>query len=190
MPGLVITAKWQTAEVKALMRRLQAPRLNQALSVAVNDSARQLESKSEQVIAKRLSIPSKRAKIGIWIRPYSTPKTLTATVRGSGSPIPLSAFNAHESDDGVVATIWGAKLLHPGAFIKGGGFPDRVELKMGGHVFHRIGSKRLPIERSKGAAIAEAMAEDTISSVLVSHGKDRLMANLMRQLDRYSRTKR
>lgn len=189
MSGLVITAKWQTREIKELMRRLQAPRLSQALSASVNDTARQVERKSEQVIAKRLSIPPKRAKIGIWVRPFSTPKTLMATVRGSGSPIPLSAFDAHETDEGVVATIWGSTQLHPGAFIKGGAFPLRVDLKMGGHVFHRVGSKRLPIARSKGAAISEAMANDTISNVLVTHGKERLLVNLKRQLDRYSRSR-
>ncbi len=138
---------------------------------------------------KTLSLPMKRVRSGIFVRPFSTAKTLTAIVCGSGSPIPLKVFDAHETEDGVVATIWGAKRLHPGAFIKGGTFPNRVELSIPGfNVYHRAGTKRLPIEKTPGAAIAEAMVESAVSNTLVRIGRDRMMANVMRQLDRYSRS--
>lgn len=186
--SLVIRADVDTKEVRALMQRLQQPRLNQALSVAVNDTARQVEREAEREVGKTLSLPMKRARTGIWVRPFSTAKSLTAIVRGSGSPIPLKVFNAHETEDGVEATIWGAKRLHPGAFIRGGNFPNRVELSLGDNVFHRAGTKRLPIEKTPGAAIAEAMVEGAVSNTLVRIGRDRMMANVMRQLDRYSRS--
>ena len=184
-----IRAKWKTQEVRALMAKLQGKKLNQALSVAVNDTARQVEREAEKNTAKTLSIPSKRAKLGIWIRPYSTAATLTAVVRGSGSTIPLKAFGAKEEGSGVTAKIWGAKVHHPGAFIMGGRDGARVPLKMGGHVFHRPGSGRLPIAKSKGASISEAMSQEAVSSANETVGVERLQVNIMRQLTRYARVK-
>jgi hypothetical protein len=61
---------------------------------------------------------------------------------------------------------------------------------MGGHVFHRVGKSRMPIEKSKGAAISEAMAKDAVSGANEQYGLERLQANVMRQLGRYARTQR
>lgn len=184
--GITVRTKWKTQEVRALMEKLQGRRLHQALSVAVNDSTRQVERKAEQTVTKDLSVTARRAKKGIWIRPYSTPSTLTAVVRGSGSIIPLKAFKAREDGDGVTAKIWGSSVHHPGAFIKGGSPGARVDLKMGGHVFHRVGASRTPIARSKGAAISESMAKGAISSANETYGAERLQANVLRQLQRYT----
>jgi hypothetical protein len=189
--GITIKANWDWAEAKALMRKLSGPKLHQAMSVAVNDSARQVERKAEQLVAKSLSIPAKRSKMGIWVRPYSTPSTLTAVVRGSGSIIPLKAFKAREEGDGVSATLWGRRIHHPGAFIYGGALgAHNKELGMGGHVFTRLGPSRLPIKRAKGAAIAEAMAKDAVSGANEAYGVERLQANVLRQLTRYASTKK
>jgi len=186
---IIIKANFDWREAKALMRKLSGAKLHQAMSVATNDTARQVERKSEQLVAKTLGIPSKRAKLGIWVRPYSTPATLTAVVRGSGSEIPLKAFAAKEAGQGVTAKIWGQAASYPGAFIMGGKPGARVPLKMGGHVFEREGGPRLPISRVPGAAIAEAMAKDAVSGVNETYGVERLQINLMRQLNRYTRTR-
>ncbi|NKW09430.1 hypothetical protein HGG76_05910 [Ochrobactrum tritici] len=111
--NLEIKAKLDSAQAKALMQKLSGPRMYQALSVAVNDSARQVERKAESIVAKTLSIPLKRARLGIWIRPFSTPQTLTAVIKGSGSVIPLKAFKAKEDGDGVTAKIWGKRFIIP-----------------------------------------------------------------------------
>ncbi|WP_127076004.1 hypothetical protein [Rhodomicrobium lacus] len=189
MSSLVIRVDWETAEVRALMAKLQEPRLSRALSVAVNNSARQVQRFAASLIAKQLSIKLARARRGIWIMPYSRPETLTATVRGSKSQIPLKAFKAKETPAGVVASIWGQKKLYPGAFIRGGRFPARVPLQMGEHVFKRAGSRRFPIRKEAGASIAEAFVQDAITKALVAQGQERLMANIKRQLDRYSRSR-
>ncbi|OHV85981.1 hypothetical protein LCM4579_00010 [Ensifer sp. LCM 4579] len=177
-----------------MMRQLSAPKLNIALTKAVNDSAVQVERKAESLVAKTLSIPAKRAKLGIWIRPRATPQTLTATVRGSASEIPLKAFHAKEVEGGVVARIWGSAVKHPGAFIFGGPDNNRNrDLGMGGHVFHRLGKtwtgkgKRGPIARARGGKISEAMAQDAVSTANERYAIERLQVNVLRQLDRATR---
>ena len=114
---IIIRHSWDTRGVKELMRQLTPPRLNQALSVAVNTSAEQVERKAEQLVTKSISLPSKRVKKGIWVRPKSNPGTLTAIVRGSGSLIPLKVFSAKEKGSGVTAKIWGSTRSYPGGFM-------------------------------------------------------------------------
>lgn len=196
---IIIKGDFDWRGAKALMQKLSGARLHQAMSVAVNDTARQVERNAESLVAKTLSIPSKRAKQGIWVRPYSTAATLTAVVRGSGSEIPLKAFSAVEASGGVDAKIWGTTKHHPGSFMFGGPLGDHTrDLGMGGHVFHRVGKtwvrdgdewKRGKIEKSKGAAIAEAMAASAVSAANEEVGVTRLQINVLRQLDRYTRSR-
>ena len=136
-------------------------------------------------------MPAERTRKGIYIKPASTPSTLSATVLGSASEVPLKVFRAREVPGGTVATIWGAKTFHPDAFIEGGIFPGkRVELPMGGHVFVRKGKGRLPIQKAKGAAISEAMNEGAVKHSIERVADQRLEANVMRQLDRATRRAR
>lgn len=192
-----IQAEWRTARLMKYLRHLHGERLNQALSVAVNDTARQVERQAERLVAKELSIKAKRARQGIFIRPVSTPKTLSATIRGSNSEIPLKAFNAREQGSGVTARIWGKRQFHAGAFIFGGRGANRgADLGMGGHVFYRKGrtwiakGKRGPISKAKGASIGEAMAKAAIATAIERHAEERLQANVLRQFDRYTRRAR
>ncbi len=194
--AIIIRADWKTREAVQMMRQLQAPKLNIALTKAVNDSAKQVERKAESLVAKTLSIPVQRARLGIYIRPLAIPKTLAATIRGSASEIPLKAFQAREVDGGVTAKIWGSVLNHPGAFIFGGPYNDHNrDLGMGSHVFHRLGKtwvgkgKRGPIAKSVGGKISEAMAKDAVSSANETYAVERLQVNVLRQLDRATRSR-
>lgn len=186
---ITIRARYDLTAAKALMDKLSGPKMFQALSVAVNDSARQVERKAESLVAKSLSQPLKRTRLGIYIRPFSTPKTLTATIKGSSSMIPLKAFNAREDGDGVTAKIWGTNQHHPGAFIFGGSHDKhKTPLGMGGHVMNRVGPSRMPIEKSQGGTIAESMAKAAVSTANEQYALERLEVNVMRQLDRYTRS--
>lgn len=71
---------------------------------------------------------------------------LVYTIRSRGGNIRLKYFGARETRAGVSAAPWGARRVYLGTFIKGGRFPNRVSLSMGGHVFRRTGLSRLPIE--------------------------------------------
>ena len=114
------------------------------------------------------------------MRPFSTPATLSATVRGSKSPIPLKVFAAKEVPKGVSARIWGKRTIYPAAFMMGGNFPSRVALDMGGNVLERVGKSRLKTQKVPAAAIAEAMVNDAVSSGLVAQGQERVIANVRR----------
>ena len=83
-----------------------------------------------------------------------------------GGNIRLKYLRAKEVDGGVVARPFGKPTLYPGAFMKGGRFPDRKTVsQFNGHAFFRLnksGSKItfarsgvfIPVEMTKGATVA------------------------------------
>lgn len=177
---LDVSVDWRMAEVQRLASRLSSKRLHQSLSVAVNGAARSVRSKSASLIAKESGLRKKDVTPALMIRPYSKPSTLSATVRGSGAPLPLIRFKAKQQKKGVKASAWGNAKLYPGTFI--------ATMKSGHTgVFARTSRKRLPIKELWGPGIAKTMADDAVSRVLEDYGRERLLANVSRQLDRYTR---
>lgn len=174
MSRIVITV--DSAQLAEMIERLEPRRARMALSVAVNDTARQTRAEARKRVAKESSIKAGTVAKGLTINPHSSPSTLSATVIGSGRPISLKEFGARQNRKGVSARVWGRRQLYPGSFI--------VE-SLGGHVYHRLTRRRLPIEKMWGAGIAQVMAQEHVSSVIVQHGQDRLQKNTQRQLDRY-----
>lgn len=80
------------------------------------------------------------------------------TIYSRGGNIRLKFFGARETRRGVTAAPWNARRLYAGTFMKGGRFPNRVGLNMGGAVFQRTGQGRSPIKAVKsGLFIADEM---------------------------------
>jgi hypothetical protein len=92
-------------------------------------------------------------KAGVIARALKTRRasfgSLSYTITSRGGDISLKHFGARETRKGVSAAPRGQRAVFAGTFIKGGLFPDRKALKMGGHVFARTGRGRLPIEKQK-----------------------------------------
>lgn len=77
-----------------------------------------------------------------------------------GGEISLKHFDPRETKRGVTAKIGGSRKLFAGAFRRGGRWPNRVNTKLGGHVFKRTGAGRLPIEKLKsGVVIPDEMLQ-------------------------------
>lgn len=81
------------------------------------------------------AIKKRRASVG----------SLTYEINSQGGNIRLKYFKARETRAGVSAAPWNQRQVFPGTFTRGGRFPARVALKMGGQVFARTGGSRLPI---------------------------------------------
>lgn len=68
-------------------------------------------------------------------------------LKAAGGNVSLKYFGARETAAGVTAAPWGVRSLYASAFIRGGIFPRRVPLGLGGQVFKRVGGARLPIQK-------------------------------------------
>jgi hypothetical protein len=179
MSELEIKADWHTAEVKALMRRLQAPRLHQALSVSVNTTAKQVRTFAARIVAKQGGLKRGDVDPSIRIYPYSTPKTLSATVRGSGRPIALVKFSARQTKAGATANAWGVRKLYKHTFI--------ATMKSGHTgVFVRETKKRNPIKELWGAGVTQVMSQAITMGEIEADAQSKLTTNVVRQLKRYA----
>ncbi|MEP3049430.1 MAG: hypothetical protein ABJL55_16400 [Roseibium sp.] len=83
----------------------------------------------------------------------ATYNRLEYRINGRGGDISLKYFDAEERRKGVRAKPFGQRRIFAGTFIKGGKFPNRVSIGLGGHVFARTGAGRSPIEKQKSGVI-------------------------------------
>ncbi|WP_375652205.1 MULTISPECIES: hypothetical protein [unclassified Bartonella] len=182
---LIIHQKWYLQQVKDTFTNLQAPRLNWALRNALNTAAKQVERFTEKQVADISSAQIKRIRRGVYIKEKATARFLETDIIGSGTPIPLKFFKAKETKRGVTYTLFGKKEILPHAFIKGGSFPKRVELKkLNGNVFQRADGDQFPIAKQKGPSIAGVMSKPEIASAIVKKANERLIKNIQYQLAR------
>ncbi|WP_375608670.1 MULTISPECIES: hypothetical protein [unclassified Bartonella] len=181
---LIIHQKWYLQQAKDTFTSLQAPRLNWALRNALNTAAKQVERFTEKQVADISSAQIKGIRKGVYIKEKATAKFLETDIIGSGTPIPLKFFKAKETKHGVAYTLFGKKEILPHGFIKGGSFPKRVDLKMGGNVFQRDDGDQFPIAKQEGPSIAKVMSKPEIASAIVKEANERLIKNIQRQLKR------
>lgn len=189
---LIIHQEWYLQQVKDTFTNLQAPRLNWALRNAVNTAAKQVERFTEKQVADLSSAQSKRVKKGVYIKDKATAQFLETDIIGSGTPIPLKFFKAKETKRGVTYKLFGKKQILPHGFIKGGSFPKRVDLKMGGNVFQKDDGDKFPIAKQEGPSIAIVMSKPEIANAIAQYASERLTKNIQRQLARqeYATNKR
>lgn len=94
---------------------------------------------------------------------------LSYAIRSRGGDVSLKFFGARETRKGVSAAPFGKRRVFASTFIKGGRFPNRVALKMGGQVMARVGGARLPIQaQDSGVIIPEQMVEGATRAAFFS----------------------
>jgi len=97
------------------------------------------------------------------------PAGLTYSLKSRGGNVALKYFKARETRRGVSAAPWNSRRVFSGTFIKGGRFPKRVALNLGGQVFRRTGKGRVPIERIKsGLYIPTEMVTGATAAAFLS----------------------
>ncbi|AGF74839.1 hypothetical protein BAnh1_09670 [Bartonella australis AUST/NH1] len=181
---LIIRQKWYLQQVEKSFSNLQAPRLNWALRNAINSSAKQVERFAEKQVTELTSAKSKRVKQGIYIKAKATAKFLETEIIGSGTALPLKFFKAKETKRGVVYTLFGKRQILPHGFIRGGRFPKRVDLNMGGNVFEKAKGDKFPIAKQEGPAIAKVMSGQEVTGSIEKYAHERLTKNIQIQLAR------
>lgn len=136
---------------------------------------------------KRALVAQTGLKAGVINRAVKTRRAsyghLAYELRSRGGDVSLKFFAARETRRGVSAAPHGQRQIFPGDFIKGGRFPNRVGLKMGGHVFKRTGSGRTPIEKQKsGVIIPEEMVSGESERAFYAEANKHLADDIAHEL--------
>jgi hypothetical protein len=130
--------------IEEAMRR-GANRTPDAIRRAINWTGDRARTQVARVGAKQTGLPYRVIRRAL-VRKAANYSALVYRLRVRGGDVRLKYFKARETRRGVTAAPWGRRQLYAGAFIKGGRFPARVPLGMGGQVFRRSGTGRKPIQ--------------------------------------------
>jgi hypothetical protein len=130
-----------------------------AVARALNATNAKVHTQIARVLPRQTGLKAGRVKAALK-KEFASAGHLVAAVRARGPYIPLRDFGPRETRQGVSAAPWGKRQVFDGAFTRGGKFPNRVALALGGHVFKRLGKKRLKIAITYGPAIPVEMVKD------------------------------
>ncbi|WP_022722958.1 hypothetical protein [Rhodopseudomonas sp. B29] len=121
--------------------KLAEQRAPAAIARAVRRTGDMTKTRMVRSLTKQTGL--KRDVIVRAIKPR--PAGLTYSLMSRGGNVHLKYFKARETRKGVSAAPWNHRRVFAGTFIKGGRFPKRVGLNLGGQTYARTGKGRTPI---------------------------------------------
>lgn len=133
-----------------------------AANRAINRTGDMARTQVVRALAKQTGLPQKTVRKAIRVK-RSSWDNLNYTMTAGGGDIALRFFKIRETLKGVSADLGTARgrVLFEGAFFRGGRFPSRVDLDVGGsNVFERRGDARLPIDRVRSGIFIGAEMVD------------------------------
>lgn len=157
--GLVIDLNTAGLAPVAEAFRRAAALSSVAVARALNATNAKVHTQVARVLPKQTGLKTGRVKAALK-KEFASAGHLVAAVRARGPYIPLRDFGPRETRKGVSAAPWGKRQVFDGTFTQGGKFPNRVAIGLGGHVFKRLGRKRLKIAITYGPAIPVEMVKD------------------------------
>ena len=156
-----------------------------AIARAVNRTTRSAHGKVIRATAKMMSLPIKRVQKSVYMKLAAHQGTgpIQGIIGATGAPLSLKYFGAKQFSWGVRAKVFGQFERFPHAFIWAG-TPNSGKAVGSGHVFKRIGSRSLPIERLFGPSIPAALIEGEAAYQFTSTAESMLPARITHELGR------
>lgn len=154
---------------------------------AINEAGRDLRAPTFRALAGQTGLRINVTRRALRVSP-ATAEKLEYRLTGRGGDIGLKYFGAREVRSGVSAAPFGKRRIFDVHFIRGGLFPKRKTLPLGGHVFrpHRLRFKRSwgrPIEKAKsGVYIPKEMAKGATLETFERLGPSKLAEKVERHL--------
>jgi Prophage minor tail protein Z (GPZ) len=168
------------APVLAVLEALSSPAFEQVAALALTDTVKNAQVQVAAQMAPAMGLPSRDVKADLRIEPARSDH-LEAALVAAGRPIPMIRFRPKASrTGGVTVRIGGDTETYRRAFI------TNVRNAHRG-VFERVGKARLPIRELYGPSVPGFFKRTDVLPVVQTTMRDRLLVNLMRQLDRRMR---
>ncbi|MDF2369400.1 MAG: phage tail protein [Rhizobiaceae bacterium] len=166
------------------LKSLGDKRMRQVANRVVNRAGNQTKTQVTRALTKQTGLKRRTIVKAIKVKRsgWSDPSYRMTT---TGGDVALKYFNARETRRGVSARPFGQRKVFASTFIKGGRFPDRVGLGMGGHVFEREGARRMPINKIKSGVIIPAeMVKGETATAFNKTASRVLMTRMSHELSR------
>lgn len=175
-----VHVEFQSDILRAVLGTLAAPGFNEVAALALNETVRQAQGETVQILRPMIELPSKDIEAALHVEP-ARPEHLEAALVARDKAIPMIRFHPRASrTEGVILQIAGKQERYSRAFI--------ATVKHG-HVgvFERKGQARLPIRELYGPSVHGMMARTDVLPKVADYMNERLLANLARQIDRRAR---
>lgn len=129
---------------------------------ATNRTGDMARTKVVRALAKQTGLKQKLVR-RIVVAKRANYDSFSYRMVATGGEMSLRYFKPRETRRGVSAAPFGERKVFAGAFMKGGAFPNRRPLSMGGHVFEREGRGRFPITKLRSGVVvpAEMLRDET-----------------------------
>lgn len=167
-----------------ILKALGPKKSVQAINRAVNRAGDMTRTAMRGTLVKQTGLKSRTITKALKTT-RSNYQRLAYVMKVRGGDIRLKHFSAKETRQGVSANPFGARKKFAGTFMKGGRFPARKELKLGGQVLRRTGSGRLPIAVVRsGVVLPEQVVKGTSIRAFETVGSAKLVERMAHELNR------
>lgn len=145
--------------MEAAMEKLAGPRRVAAARRALNHTGDKVFTAVRREVSKQVGLPQKTIVARGRLKPFrATGGNLTHIIRSSGRALSLSHFKPRQLAAGTKASPWGRRQMFKHAFM--GPRPGVIAPRLGGHVWVRKGSSRMPIKFLYGPSIPKELVRD------------------------------
>lgn len=186
----ILDIRWADDVLKQYGKRVMLlhERFPNVLPRITNQVGERAKTQVIRHLTKQTGLPRRTIVKAIGDPTRARPGRLSYEMVTRGGNIRLKYLSPRETEAGVVAKPFGKSTLYPGAFLRGGRFPDRkIVPKFDGHAFFRLnasGSKItfarsgvvIPTEMTTGSTRA---AFERTAGPLLRERVDAVMAKLM-----------
>lgn len=138
----VIIAKWADDNLKKYAKEIEwlSSRFPELLPREINKVGARAKTQLVRNLTKQTGLPRRTIVKAVGHPEKAKPSRLLYEMRTKGGEIRLKFFSPRETRKGVSAKPFGKRKVFPGTFMKGGRFPNRVEVPaFHGHVMKNLG---------------------------------------------------
>jgi hypothetical protein len=153
-----------------------------ALTRAINHTGKKATTQMVRALADQTGLKIKTTRKALKTKSASGPSG-AFVITSRGGNIRLKFFKARETRKGVSAAPWNARRVYAGTFMKGGRFPNRVDLGLGGAVVRRAGGGRYPLKTQRsGLFIPTEMVKGQTAGAFYGTAQAELPKRLLHEL--------
>lgn len=187
---MTISIKWADATLEKYQREIVqlSAQFPKVIPQEINKVGNKVRTQVVRTLTKQTGLPKSTIQRAV-VTYGATPGRMFFTMKSAGGDIRLRFFKPRETRKGVVAKPWGKLTPYPGAFMRGGKFPKRVDSAyLSPDVWRRLNSSgtritqqrsgvRIPVEMVQGAT---AEAFDKLAGPLLEQRITRVIGKLLK----------
>jgi hypothetical protein len=186
-----LSIKIDTRRVDELLRTLPDTLARKALVRALNKAAENVRVAASKAIREKRSLSAKTVRDAFSLV-RANPSKLVATIKVTGNPVPLTEYKArHARRLGVSVMVTPGQRKR----VRHAGNKAFISAKLGGHVFAREGTERLPIKKLFGPSLPSTMLnaevrqawEATAQEAIVKRAAEEVNNELRKMAERAAR---